>query len=322
MSPTLKRQWDFFTATERQMNVRMKVAAVGAALMALALVGCSSNAAAGPELTPAAPEDGGQFSQELHDALPKSIRDKGYISFVGEANPPFRNVGSDGTVTGLQTDVLAEFEDILGIEIKTEVIDSLAGVKLGLQSGRNDAAFGPSLDTPATQESFDFVDVFVMRTGFLYPLSGPKVTDTTDVCGKKVAIQEGSPPIINALAAIDEQCNAAGREAVQQVPLADKNAAILAVQSGRAQLMATSPATMAFTIEQQPGVFGMYATTEEDFAGDLVGTSLAKGNDELRDVLYGAWKVLFENGKYEEILAKYGMESTALPEPVVNGATQ
>lgn len=303
------------------MRTTKKVAAVGAAVLLMALTGCAQAETPAATETPAAGGDS-KFSQELHDALPAAIKDKGFISFVGENNPPYRNIAADGSVGGLQTAFLDEFEEILGIEIRTETIDSLAGVKLGLQSGRNDAAFGPSLDTAETQKNLDFIDVFIMRTGFLFPVSGDDITQTQDVCGKTVALQEGSPPVLNALKAIDQACIDGGNEATVHVPLADKNAAILAVKSGRAEIMATSPATMVHTMEQQPGEFGMFATSEEDFAGDLVGTSLAKGNDELRDALFGAWQILFEDGTYAAILAEFGMESVAVDEPIINGATQ
>src|SRR5690606_39021095 len=106
---------------------------------------------------------------------------------------------------------------------------------------------------------------------------------------------------------IDDLCVKAGKEPTGRIELTDKNAAILAVKTGRADNMNTSVATSAYTISQQPGDWAMYVTSPKEHSGDLVGMVIPKGNDALRDAICGAVQIMFEEGIYDDILKKHGL---------------
>jgi len=299
----------------------MKIAPLAALVAATALLvsGCSSDTTAPPADEVDAPQLS-EFSQELHDLLPAEVLERGSISFVGDPNAPWRVVEADGSVSGFQTDLFVEFESILGIEIETEQVTGLPAVKLGVQSGRNDAAFGPILDTPDAEKDLSIIVYSTARPTFLHA-KGADISSIADLCGATVAYLDGSAATERALATVDEGCAAAKKDATVRLPLSDANQTIMAVDSARADFASMGAAAAAYAITQQPGKYGMYVSSPDEFKTDYVGMAVAVGNDGLRDALLGAWKITVENGVYGELMKKYNLQDVAVEEILLNPAT-
>ncbi|NLB47986.1 MAG: transporter substrate-binding domain-containing protein, partial [Microbacteriaceae bacterium] len=266
------------------MKKTVVMALAGAFAMA-ALAGCAQADSGNDVEETTAPEVSSKFSQELHDALPDSIKESGVISVAGETNQPWRIVGADGNLTGFQVDIQEEFSEILGVEFKNDMVVGLPAVKLGVQSARNDIGFGPLLASEATRKDLTFVEHSLGRPSFIYPVSGDKLTSILDMCGATIAHLEGSVAFDNALNTINEECAADGQDEVNRLPLPDINAVILAVESERAQFGGMGAHQAAYTETENPEKFAKYISSEEEFSSDKLGSGFAVDNLQLAEVM-------------------------------------
>lgn len=255
------------------------------------------------------------FNQELHDRLPQEIQDAGVISVAGEVNQPWRVLDSNGEVSGFQVEMLKEFSEVLGVQLRSDMVNGLPGVKLGVQSDRNDLGFGPLLSNDTTRQELLFIDYTVGRPSFVFPVDGEGMDAVTDLCGQTVSHLEGSVAFENALNTIDKQCAAETAPKVQRLPLADINAVILSLESGRADYGGMGAHQAAYTQSGNPDKFGMYISTDEEFTPDRLGMGFDPRDADLAEVMLDAWKVVFENGTYDELMDKYNMQDIKIDEP-------
>ena len=97
----------------------------------------------------------------------------------------------------------------------------------------------------------------------------------------------------------------------------DQNGANLALSSGRAEVgMADSPVA-EYQVKQSNGQFKL---TGQPYGTAPYGIAIPKGSGMAKPVL-DALKELMANGKYKAILTKWGIQSGAITNPKINGAT-
>ncbi|MFC9832974.1 transporter substrate-binding domain-containing protein [Rhodococcus sp. NPDC127530] len=296
---------------------RSKTFCAAAALSVLALAGCTSidqktadtEKLSGP----------GANAGVLYDQLPQSIKNKGEIVFAGDSHPPYRTVGPDGkTVTGMDPDVQQALSGVLGIPVRTEITSGLPAMLSGMLAGRYDAFNGPVKATPDRLAQFDGVQWLTSRTSYLIPMNGGIDAENADaLCGTRSAGVVGSITE-EQVHKLSDWCAAKRQPGVEFVGLADTNATLLAVQSGRADSAALTQSGAIDTAAAQPNTWRTVAQTEEQgaLADQLV--LLAPKTNELGPVFYEAFKLLFEDGQYQELVKKWQLEDIAIPAPVLN----
>lgn len=122
---------------------------VGAA--ALLLSGCATNSGsdgAGGE----SPADKTSNSAPLYDRLPDWAKEKGKLTFVGDSHPPYRTVGTDRKITGMDPELLELISAQLGVEIEMEVASGMDSMLTGMLSGRlGPGTIGPSRRSSASR---------------------------------------------------------------------------------------------------------------------------------------------------------------------------
>lgn len=261
----------------------------------------------------------GANARALYDQLPEAIRTKGEIVFVGDSHPPYRTVGADSTsVTGLDIDVQQALSEILGVPIRIEITSGLPAMLAGMLSGRYDAFNGPVKATPERLEKFDGVQWLTSTTSYLIPqVGGTNAQSTNDLCGTQTAGVIGSITE-QSVTKLSAWCVAQGRSPVEFVGLADTNATLLAVQSGRAGSAALTQAGAVDAAAAQPNTWRSVDQTEEQgaFTDSLV-LLTPKGNG-LAPVIYSAFKLMFEDGQYNELVDKWNLQDIAVTAPTLN----
>lgn len=259
-----------------------------------------------------------EFSQELHDQLPQDIQDAGVVSVVGDVNPPWRASATDGEVSGLQVDLMREFSEILGVEFRNDMASGLPAVKLGVQSGRNDIGFGPLLSNEKTRQDMIFIDYTLGRMGFLHPSGGKTMTSVQDLCGSTVSYIAGTVIFSEAIKDFTDRCEQQGQESVQGLELPDMNAAILALDTQRADFAGMGAHQVAYTQAQNPEKYEFYLAAENEWPFDQLAMALNNEDEQLSRAVHGAWETVFANGVYEQLMADYNMEEIMVNKPVLH----
>jgi len=257
-------------------------------------------------------------NSKLASEVPAKDKSKGTLIVAADASyAPNEFIGADGhTVVGMDPDLAKALADVMGL--KTKVVNAtFATIIPGLSSGKYDLGMSSFTDTKARQKVVDFVTYFSAGTSFYVKTSGgPTINALADLCGHKVAVERGTTQQMDA-AAQNTKCRKAGKPGVTVLVYTDQSAANLALASGRAQVgMADSPVA-AYIVKKSNGQFKLSGKT---YGTAPYGIAIPKNNGMAKPIL-GAVKELIAKGTYKTILTKWGIQSGAITNPTINGAT-
>lgn len=306
------------THTPRRRRVRMAGTLAIVALLS-PVAACTGVSKPAHEEAGRAPATAGASTGSPAALLPASLRERGrLVVAIDPTYPPFEQLSADQkTIVGLDADLLAEIGNELGVhmELTRAGFDSIIP---GLAAGRYDLAISGMTDTAAREKQVDFVDYFdaggalVMRKG--------DTTTTADLplalCGQKVGVQTGTITVGLSKAA-SQKCEAAGKPAIGLQMFPSVPASVLAMSSGRVSYVWTDSVSGA---EQVHNGAGRFTLIDDGSQPAHTGIAFPRGSKELTDAVRAALQALLDDGRYHDLLAKYGLLTGAVDKVEVNGA--
>jgi polar amino acid transport system substrate-binding protein len=249
--------------------------------------------------------------------VPSKIRSKGTLVVASDATyAPMESIAKDGkTVVGVDADLAKALGTVMGLKFKVQNA-GFDGIIPGLKSGKYDIGMSSFTDTKARQKVVDFVTYFSAGTSFYEKSSGgPALSGLASLCGKSVAVENGTTEQSDATAQ-NKKCKKAGKPGVSVKAYPDQNGANLAIASGHQQIgMADSPVA-AYIVKQGHGQFKLVG---KSYGTAPYGIALPKGNGMTKPML-AAVKYLMKQGTYATILKKWGVQGGAISNPKINGA--
>lgn len=282
------------------------LATAALALVVTGFAGASSSTSLGLKKVP-----------KIAKMVPAKIRHKGTLKVASDATyAPMEFIAKDGkTVIGVDADLAKALGTVMGLTFKVENA-SFDGIIPGLKSHKYDIGMSSFTDTKARQKVVDFVTYFSAGTSFYEKASGgPALSGLSALCGKSVAVENGTTEQADATAQ-NKKCKNAGKPGVSVKAYPDQNAANLAISSGRQQIgMADSPVA-AYIVKQSHGQFKLVG---KSYGTAPYGIALPKHNGMAKPML-AAVKYLIKQGAYETILKKWGVQRGAISNPKINGA--
>ncbi|MFJ4755052.1 ABC transporter substrate-binding protein [Streptomyces sp. NPDC088763] len=310
--------------TRRTTAARSRLAVVGSIAVAGALIltGCGDQTDSGSE------SSGSKSAAPLADKLPQAIRDKGVIKVGSDiAYAPVEFKDDSGKTVGIDPDLAAAMGKQLGVTFQFEngTFDSLI---TGLRSKRYDVAMSAMTDTKDRQEGIDsdtgkkvgegvdFVDYFTAGVS-IYTQKG-KNTDIktwSDLCGKKIVVQRGT---VSEDLAKAEAKKCSGGKTITIEAFDNDQQAQTRLRAGGAAAGSSDFPVAAYAVKTSGGGNDFQLVGEQVEAAPY-GIAVAKNNTQLRDALKAALEAIIENGEYDKIIKKWGVEDGAVKEATVNG---
>lgn len=278
--------------------------ALSALALAGILAGCSAGAAAEP-----APTASAAFDQELHDALPQSVRDSGVLRLGSPTtNAPYITKPA-GEAEGLIPELADAVGEVLGVKI--EIVETpFPGLVPALGAGRIDAIWSVMNDTVEREQTLDLIDWIRTDSAFLIPAGNPgDVTGIADLCGRSAGTLRGSAQA----ALLDEQsatCVTDGEKPIEVLLYDDMGAGQTQLRSGKLDAYFGGTVPLKYLAAQVDGGKA-FEVAEETYLGGVFGIAVEKG-DELAAPLLAALKATEESGAYGEILDRYQAGNDAL----------
>ena len=297
--------------------MRKLVALMFGAVLALAVIaGCGSSkkttTSSTTAATPAVSVDPAVAAQ-----VPAKIKSKGTLIVASEAEyAPNEFIAPDGhTVIGMDPDMVKAIAAVLGLKVKV-VNSTFEAIIPGLAAGRYDIGASSFTDTKEREKTVDFVTYIVVGESFLTKTSGgPKINTLDELCGHTVSVEKGTTELEDAEKQ-NEKCKAAGKP-IKLLVFSGQNDANLALASGRAEVDFADSPIIAYQVRK----LGVQVRSSPAFGKAPEGLALPKNNGMAKPVL-AALKKLMANGTYQAILKKWELESAAISNPTINGATR
>lgn len=282
----------------------------------IALTGCSN------------PSDGAENAQdpidpdsvihmerdaEIASLVPDKYQESGeFLVAVNPSSPPLKYLDDNGDFTGFTPDLVNAAADVLGLkaEMKQMSFDALVP---GLESKRFDVILSIN-DFEERRDQIDFIDYLWAGTAITgaADLEQDEVTPET-LCGLSVGYSRGNVQqgLLNKAA---KACAADGDAELKPVGFQDVNAALLAVKSGQLDAVWGDATSMVYNAKEEPDT---YKVLYEEKSGPY-GVGVHKDNADLRDALREALLKCVEEGLYDQLLEKYGLEKYAMTDMPIN----
>ena len=105
--------------------------------------------------------------------------------------PPFEELQSDGSITGIEIDILNMICEKLGVKLTIKPME-FESVVPGVQVGKFDMGVSGITVTPDRQKNVLFTDPYCLAAQAIVVPAGSPITCKADLEGKKVSVQTGT----------------------------------------------------------------------------------------------------------------------------------
>ncbi|MGW0588875.1 ABC transporter substrate-binding protein [Streptosporangium sp. NPDC002607] len=252
--------------------------------------------------------------------VPEAIRSKGelIVGFNGEGAPPLVSLADDDTtLIGVETDIAHLIADVLGLKVREENT-SWENLFLAVKSGKYDAVLNNVTVTEERKDIYDFatyrVDQLAWQVGASSPIT--KIEKPADIAGLNVSVGSGTNQE-KILLEWDAQNQKAGLKAAQIQYYQKYGDVLLALKSGRIQAYLGPNPPIAYQVAVGGDSRIVGTLSGGGSVEGLIAVMTLKGNGLVQPV-NEAINTLIENGRYLEVLKRWGLENEALPKSLIN----
>ncbi|MGW8764603.1 ABC transporter substrate-binding protein [Streptomyces sp. NPDC055815] len=240
--------------------------------------------------------------------LPAEVRQRGSLTIASSvASPPSSAYLPDGkTVVGVDADFSAAVAKALGLELKREVV-GFEAILPALGSGKYDVGTGNFGVTEERRKTIDFVTYINDGQGFAARADSTlkAVTDLTQLCGLKVAVNAGTT-FERTLEKNKDRCGKAGKPAYEVNVYSEPGAIWMSLQQGRSDVVMNTINGVRYAVTQQKNVKFLNEYRRLD-----VGFAFKKGTP-LAPAFEAAVNGLKADGTYDRILKKWGVTASGI----------
>lgn len=250
----------------------------------------------------------------IADTVPPEIRQAGQLKIamtVGMAplNAPDT---ATGEMEGLNPDLARQLGAVMGLDVQIQGA-TMDQILPGMQAGRYDVTMS-NMDISADRlEVLDFVEYYFSATSLGVQEGNPQGLSVEDLCGKSIGVSNGSFQMTKVLPKQSKKCVDAGRPPVDIQAYPDQQKAALALISGRVDGTCMDGPVLLYASQLEPRITDLGKITD----GSNVGIGVRRGSG-MTETTSKALQYLIDNGQYQKILTRYGMDSVQIKEAKVH----
>ena len=235
------------------------------------------------------------------DVTVESIQKAGKLVIATSPDfPPFESLAADGSVEGIEIDIMNLICEQLGVELVIEQMD-FDSVLPGVQAGKFTAGVSGISVTPAREKNTLFTDPYCLAAQAIVVTSDSAITCKADQDGKTVSVQTGTTA--------ESFCLENGYTAKSFAANSDAQAALTTGKVDAWVIDDLTAAVMVATYNDEnpdtPLVILGEAMTTEPYA-----FAFAFGSEDLVEGINGILNQLVADGTVAAIFEKYGAPYT------------
>jgi polar amino acid transport system substrate-binding protein len=295
------------------------VLASALATAALVVTGCGGSSSDGGSSATgsSSPLPSVSADDALAAKVPEAIKKDGVIEVGSDTTyPPAEFIGEDGeTIVGFDVDLFTLVAQKLGLKAHfvTSPFDSLIA---GVGSGKYEAGVSSFTINAERLQQANMVSYFNAGTQWATKKGNPNHVDPDNACGKKIAVQKATVQV-DDITARSQECTDAGKPAITIDQYDGQDEATAAVVSGKDDAGLADLPVMVYAVQQTNGQLGSLG---DPYGAAPYGYVVPKDQTEFAQALADAVKSLIDDGSYQKVLEKWGVEGGAIDDPTVNPA--
>ena len=230
-----------------------------------------------------------------------AVKEKGTLVIATSPDfPPFEELTAEGTVEGIEIDIMNLICEKLGVELKIEQID-FDSVLPGVQAGKYDVGVSGISVTEKRLKNTLFTDAYCLAAQAIVVTADSPIATKADLEGKTVSVQTGTTA--------ESFCMEEGYTVSSFVANSDAQSALV---TGKVDAWVIDDLTAAEMVaaynEENPGALVILseAMTTEPYA-----FAFQLGNDELVDEINKILNELVADGTVKSIFDKFNAPYTS-----------
>ncbi len=231
----------------------------------------------------------------------EDIQKEGVLTIATSPDfPPFESLGSDGSVQGIEIEIMNLICEKLGVELKIEQMD-FDSVIAGIQADKFDVGVSGISVTEKRQKNMLFTDPYCLAAQAIVVLNGSDITCKADLEGKKVSVQTATTA--------ESFCLENGYEVSSFAANSD---AELALTTGKVDAWVIDDLTAAEMCAAYNDDNGdVLIILDEAMTTEPYAFAFAFGSENIVDAVNAILKELVADGTVASIFEKYGAPYTA-----------
>ena len=302
-----------FPAVRRHRAFR-SVAVIAAA--GLALSACGSNSLSGSGSTGTGTVASAKPQADLSAQLPAKIKAAKKIVVGTDATyAPSEFLAPDGkTVQGFDIDLFRAVAQKFGVTVDF-VPSSFDSIIAGVSTGKYDIGVSSFTINADRMKKVNMVSYFSAGTQWVTKKGNPTGITPTTACGKKVAVQTGTVQETDDLPKRQAACKSANQPKIIVQSYQGQDEATAAVGTGKADAMLADSPVGAYAVKQSKGVLELSGAIYDSAPYGYV---VPKSETAFANAIAQALKALKNDGTYDSVLTKWGVQQGAISDFAVN----
>lgn len=246
--------------------------------------------------------------------LPESVTKDGKLTVgMDTSYAPAEFLAEDGkTPIGFDVDIAKALANMFGLEAlpQTSNFDSIIP-SIGT---KYDIGISSFTVTKERLEAVDFVSHFDAGSAWAVKKGNPNKIDTSDLCGKKVAVQTATMQETEANK-MAKQCEADGKDKLEVISSKLQTDVTTNVVTGKADVFYADSPVAGYAIAQTDGQLETLGKVEGVAPEGIV---IKKGDSQMDEAVQKAVQKLIDDGTYLKILKYWGVEDGAIETSEIN----
>ncbi len=249
--------------------------------------------------------------------VPPAVASDGTLVIGTDASyPPIDFTAPDGqTIIGLDIDIGTAIAQKLGLTVRF-VNGSFDGLIPGLSAGRYELLMSAFTVNNSRLREVHMVSYFSAGTSLAVPKGNPDKLSVEQLCGRTVAVQKGTVQV-DDLTARSATCTQAGQLAIIVQQFQNQTDVTLALTAQRADAMLADSPVADYAVQQTNGQLEVVG---QPYSTAPYGVVVPKNSEEFPQAVLGAVRALVDDGTYQKILQKWGVQSGAIARPELDPA--
>ena len=255
-----------------------------------------------------------QKDDDIAKLLPDYVTKDGKLTIgMDTSYAPAEFLAEDGkTPVGFDVDIAKALAQVFGLEADPETanFDSI----IPSVGSKYDIGISSFTVTKERLEAVDFVSHFDAGSAWAVKKGNPNKIDTSDLCGKKVAVQTATMQETEANK-IAKQCETDGKDKLEVISSKLQTDVTTNVVTGKADVFYADSPVAGYAIAQTDGQLEMLGKVEGVAPEGIV---IKKGDSQMDEAVQKAVQKLIDDGTYLKILKYWGVEDGAIETSEIN----
>ena len=251
---------------------------------------------------------------DIAKMLPDYVTKDGKLTIgMDTSYAPAEFLASDGkTPVGFDVDIAKALAGVFGLKADPETanFDSI----IPAVGAKYDIGISSFTVTKERLEAVDFVSHFDAGSSWAVKKGNPNKVDTSDLCGKKVAVQTATMQETEANK-MAKQCKADGKPEMDVISSKLQTDVTTNVVTGKADVFYADSPVAGYAISQTDGALETLGKVEGVAPEGIV---IKKGDSQMDKAVQAALQKLIDDGTYLKILKYWGVEDGAISKPEIN----